>query len=62
MRRIALPLTSTFGGATMAKILLRPGLPESRKNGPTALDTRIHFGRAYLAGRRAKERLAGARN
>src|SRR6266550_8404163 len=49
---MALPLPSTFGGATMAKILLRSGIPESRRNGPPTSDIRIHFGRAYLAGRR----------
>src|SRR5260370_33859602 len=54
MRRMALPLPSTFGGATMAKILLRSGIPELRRNGPPTSDIRIHFGRAYLAGRRGE--------
>ena len=36
----------------MAKILLRSGIPELRRNGPPTSDIRIHFGRAYLAGRR----------
>src|SRR5438270_13680547 len=51
---MALPLASTFGGATMAKILLRSGIPELRRNGPRTFDIRIHFGRAYLAGRRGE--------
>src|SRR5882672_9924259 len=54
MRRMALPLPSPFGGATMAKILLRSGIPELRRNGPPTSDIRIHFGRAYLGGRRGE--------